>query len=106
MGGGKGGGGFSGTQGSGGVKFPNVQYPGDNPSISPGPGFVWEGNSAPEFRLGNWYNRSTDEKWYYDPNHPIHGTHWDYTDPDGNRFRVYPDNRIELKTSRKDKKKW
>ena len=46
----------------------------------------------------HWYNPKTGEKWNSDLNHgePI-GPHWDYTDSNGNKYRVFPDGRIEKK---------
>ncbi len=75
-----------------------VKYPGNNPSKSPGKGFEWRGKSSPKDGKGNWYNPKTGEKWNSDLGHgdPI-GPHWDYTDKNGNKFRVFPDGRVEKK---------
>lgn len=75
-----------------------VKYPGNNPSKSPGKGFEWRGKSTPKKGMGNWYNPKTGEKWNADLKHgdPI-GPHWDYSDAKGNKYRVFPDGRIEKK---------
>lgn len=93
MGGGKGGD-FGFTKG----KLRTMKYPGNIPSKSPGKGFEWRGKSEPGGSKGNWYNPKTGEKWNPDLKHgkPI-GPHWDYTDSQGNKFRVYPDGHAELK---------
>lgn len=45
-----------------------------------------------------WHNPKTGEKWNSDLNHgdPI-GPHWDYIDSNGNKYRVFPDGRLEKK---------
>lgn len=76
----------------------SIKYPGNNPAKSPGKGFEWRGKSEPGGNKGNWYNSKTGEKWNPDLKHgdPI-GPHWDYTDAYGNKYRVFPDGRIEKK---------
>lgn len=51
-----------------------------------------------QYKKENWYNPKTGEKWNADLGHgdPI-GPHWDYTDKNGNKFRVFPDGRVEKK---------
>ena len=75
-----------------------IKYPGNDPSKPPGKGFEWRGKSVPSEGKGNWYNPKTGEKWNSDLNHadPV-GPHWDYTDFNGNSYRVYPDGHIEQK---------
>ncbi len=75
-----------------------INYPGSDPGKAPGEGFEWRGKSDPIDGKGNWYNPKTGEKWNSDLNHgePI-GSHWDYTDANGNSYRVYPDGNIEQK---------
>ena len=92
MGGGKSGL-FKGTKGS---KQP--KYPGNDPTKSPGDGFEWRGKGDPASGKGSWYNPITKEYWFPDLNHPAPiKPHWDYVDPYGNGFRVYPDGHIEPK---------
>lgn len=78
---------------------PGVPYPGDDPTVAPGEGFEWRGKGEPGSAKGNWYNPETGE-WYH-PNlkhpEPI-GPHWDYHDPNGGEWRVYPDGRVEPKS--------
>jgi RHS repeat-associated protein len=64
------------------------------PFGKPGPDYEWRGPKD----KGSWYNPKTGEYWRPDPHHgPPHGPHWDYRDPDGNEWRVYPDGRVEPK---------
>ena len=71
------------------------EYPGDDPSVSPGEGFEWRGRGTPKSGLGNWYNPRTGERLNPDLNHPPPiGPHWDYTDKDGNHSRIYPDGTV------------
>ena len=76
----------------------SIRYPGNDNSKSPGKGFEWRGKSSPSEGKGNWYNPKTGERWNSDLNHgdPI-GPHWDYTDSSGNKYRVFPDGRVERK---------
>ena len=91
---------FAGTKGS--ISIPDVKYPGNNPAKSPGKGFEWRGRGDPASGRGNWFNTKTREMWSPDLKHaqPI-GPHWDYTDANKNRFRVYEDGRIELSYPRR-----
>jgi len=74
------------------VPPPEINYPGNDPTRPPGFGFEWRGNGPPGSGMGNWYHPFTKEKWNPDLNHaPPIGPHWDYTDPSGRRFRVFPD---------------
>lgn len=70
----------------------------DDPSQPPGPGWEWRGNGAPGTGKGSWHNPDTDESLYPDLGHaePL-GPHYDYIDPNGAKYRVYPDGRIEPK---------
>jgi RHS repeat-associated protein len=59
----------------------------------PGPDYEWRGTDK-----GSWYNPKTGEYWHPDPSHPKpHGPHWDYRDPNGGKWRIYPDGRMEPK---------
>ena len=84
-------GGIKGTQGS-------IRYPGNDPGKSPGDGFSWRGKGTPSSGFGSWYNPDTGETWHPDLGHnaPV-GPHWDYTNSDGTKYRVYPDGRVEKK---------
>lgn len=83
---------WSGTKGS------KIKYPGNDASKSPGKGFEWRGSGSPNSGKGNWYNPKTREKWNPDLKHKEpQGPHWDYTDKNGNKYRVFPDGRIEPK---------
>ena len=73
-------------------------YPGDDPSIPPGQGYEWRGNGPPTSGKGNWFNPTTEEMYYPDFNHdPPIESHWDYTDPSGKSFRLFPDGTVTPK---------
>lgn len=88
-----------GARGNFGRTIGNIKYPGNNPAKAPGENFVWRGKTNnPLDGKGNWYNPITKEKWNSDLNHnPPIGPHWDYTDSNGNRYRVFPNGRVEKK---------
>jgi RHS repeat-associated protein len=70
-----------------------AKFPGTNPAKAP-KGFEWRGKpgSTPGSKEGNWYNPKTGESLRPDLNHPGPiGPHWDYRDPSGNWFRIFPD---------------
>jgi len=90
---------FSGTKGS---KIPDVKYPGNDTTKSPGKGFEWRGRGDPASGKGNWFNPVTHERWSHDLNHPPPiDPHWDYRDANKRRFRVYEDGRIEPVSKRR-----
>jgi hypothetical protein len=64
-------------------------YP-DNPSKPPAEGFEWRGKGEPGTSNGNWYNPKTGEWLHYDRTHHDQ-PHYDYSDPNGNRYRIWPD---------------
>jgi hypothetical protein len=69
-----------------------------NPAQSPGPGWEWRGNGPPGSSQGSWYNPSTGESLHPDLSHPDPiGPHWDYRDPSGNDFRIFPDGSAQPK---------
>jgi RHS repeat-associated protein len=62
-------------------------YPGDDPTVPPGEGW--------EKRGRNWYNPETGESLHPDLDHgPPHGPHYDWKDPEGRWWRLYPDGRV------------
>jgi len=70
-----------------------AKFPGTNPAKAP-KGFEWRGKpgSTPGSKEGNWYNPKTGESLRPDLDHPGPiGPHWDYRDPSGNWFRIFPD---------------
>jgi len=70
-------------------------YPID-PTSPPANGFIWRGDGLPGSDKGNWWNPNTKEWLHYDPSH--HGIpHYDYRDPFGNRFRIWPNGRMTPK---------
>jgi|GEM_PF-3630479 len=69
-------------------------YPSD-PSVPPGPGYGWKGNGPPGSDRGAWHNPNNDTSIHPDHNHaPPKGPHVDYIDENGNRWEIYPDERI------------
>ncbi len=79
-------------------KTGGVPKPPANPNNPPGPDWEWRGNESPDSGRGSWYNPHTDESLHPDLNHgPPIGPHWDYIDPSGNRWRIFPDGRIDAK---------
>ncbi|WP_082685935.1 polymorphic toxin type 37 domain-containing protein [Ferroacidibacillus organovorans] len=78
-----------------GEALPKVRYPGNDPAKSPGQGWEWRGKGNPSSGKGSWYNPKTGASLHPDLGHPDPiGPHWDYTAPDGQQYRVYPDGRI------------
>ena len=72
-----------------------IQYPGNDPTRSPGRGFEWRGSGNPSSGKGNWYNPRTGESLHPDLNHPAPiGPHWDYRAPNGIWYRIHPDGRF------------
>jgi hypothetical protein len=49
-----------------GAELPEIEYPGDDPTKSPGEGWEWRG---PEDK-GAWYNPETGETLHPDLDHP------------------------------------
>jgi YD repeat-containing protein len=84
---------------SGGISQASMPpVPWVDPSQSPGPDWQWRGPGAPGSEEGAWYNPGTGESLHPDLNHPAPiGPHWDYVDPNGQGWRVYPDGRMEPK---------
>lgn len=67
-------------------------YPGDDPTKSPGEGWEWRGKGDPSSGEGNWYNPETGESLHPDLSHqPPVEPHWDYRAPDGQWYRIFPD---------------
>lgn len=70
----------------------------DDPQQCPGPGWEWRGKQPVGGDKGAWHNPETGESLHPDLDHPEPiGPHWDYTDRNGNGWRVYPDGRKEPK---------
>jgi len=69
------------------------KYLGNDPAKAP-KGFEWKGkpNSTPGSEDGNWYNPKTGETLRPDLKHPDPiGPHWDWRDPAGKWWRIFPD---------------
>jgi RHS repeat-associated protein len=76
----------------GAVNDPNA-WPGWDPATPPDDGepWVWRGNGPPGSGQGSWVNPDTGESLHPDLSHPDPIVpHWDYTDPAGNDWRVFP----------------
>lgn len=67
-------------------------FPGWDPTRAPGKDWEWRGNPPVGGPKGGWYNPDTGESLHPDLNHPDPiGPHWDYKDPAGNGWRLFPD---------------
>ncbi len=81
------------------LKKPKPKFPGLNPTKGP-KGTKWTGRpgSKPGSKDGNFYNPKTGESYRPDLEHggPI-GPHWDYKDPTGQWWRIFPDGSKVLK---------
>jgi hypothetical protein len=64
-------------------------FPSD-PAKPPASGFDWKGKGEPGTNKGSWYNLKTNESYHWDPYHH-NMTHYDYTSPLGNGYRIWPD---------------
>jgi uncharacterized protein RhaS with RHS repeats len=81
----------SGDSGSSGSTV-NPDPPSD-PTQPPGEGWEWRGKPGEPVGgdKGAWVNPETGEQWHPDLNHPDPiGPHWDYKDPSGQWWRVFP----------------
>jgi RHS repeat-associated protein len=74
---------------------PKVSYPGNDPNVAPND-WPWKGKGAPDTGGGRYVNPDDPSgRWHPDLSHPDPiGPHWDYTDPSGTGWRVYPDGSI------------
>ena len=84
--------------------FPVPAYPGNDPSQSPGPDWTWKGRpgSQPGSADGSYTRPNPsggrDEYLRPDLNHPPPiGPHWDWRDPGGDAWRVFPDGTVKPK---------
>lgn len=70
----------------------------NNPAEPPGEGWEWKGKGPAGSKEGSWYNPDTGEKLHPDLEHPDpQGPHYDYEAPDGSKYRIYPDGKVEPK---------
>jgi hypothetical protein len=70
----------------------------DRATDSPGEGWEWRGKGPVGGKEGSWYNPSAEESLHPDLNHPDGiQPHWDYTDPSGDKWRIFLDGTIEPK---------
>ena len=61
------------------AKWKPGSWPGDDPKVSPGDGFVWRGQGEIGSKFGEWYNPETGDQLHPDLNHPLpKGPHWDW----------------------------
>jgi RHS repeat-associated protein len=68
----------------------------DDPSQSPGDDWEWRGSGPPGSSDGAWHNPKTGESLHPDLDHPDPvDPHYDWISPGGERFRIYPDGRVE-----------
>jgi RHS repeat-associated protein len=67
-----------------------------NPTTPPSEdGWEWRGKGPVGSKEGAWFNPDTRESLHPDLDNEDHGPHYDYKAPDGSRWRIYPDGRIE-----------
>lgn len=83
------------TKNDEGTGIPDIAYPGNDPTVSPGADWEWRGAGNPTSGKGSWYNPETGESLHPDLEHPDPiGPHWDYKSPDGTQYRVNPDGTV------------
>ena len=68
-----------------------------DPATSPGSKFEWRGKGEPGSEEGSWFDPESGEYLRPDFKESSHGPHYDYRAPDGSRYRIYPEGRIEPK---------
>lgn len=69
-------------------------YPGNNPKKCPDVGWKWCGRGEEGSEEGFWYNPKTEEALKPDLHHSdFIPPHWDYRDPNGDLFKLFPDGR-------------
>ena len=81
------------------VDVPDIEYPGDDPTVAPGEDYEWHGKKGEPVGSdkGAWVNKNTGEKWHPDLNHPLpKGPHWDYTGPDGVTWYINSKGEIKI----------
>ncbi len=82
-------------------KTPDVKYPGNDPTKSPGSDWEWKGKGAQGSSKGNYVNPRTGESLHPDLEHPTEGKgigpHWDYKSPGGKWYRLFPNGEIQPK---------
>ncbi len=69
-----------------------------NPANSPGSTWVWRGKPGEPVggNKGAWFNPKTGETLHPDLGHGGKvGSHWDWRDPDGNFWSLFPGGKIE-----------
>jgi tetratricopeptide (TPR) repeat protein len=69
----------------------------EDPATPPGPGWRWRGKQPPGGSQGAWENPETGENLHPHPDSPKHGPHWDWIDPGGHGWRIYPNGNVEPK---------
>jgi RHS repeat-associated protein len=85
--------------GAEGPMHPPPAYPGDDPTKAPGPDWEWKGKGEQGSSEGNYVrpnpNGGRPEYLHPDLDHPLPiGPHWDWHDPDGRDWRIFPDNTV------------
>ncbi len=74
------------------IQTPDVKYPGDDPTQPPGDNYEWRGPDPQGGKRGAYANIDGSDSWHPDLDHPDGvAPHWDYNDPFGHKWRVYPD---------------
>ena len=69
------------------------KWPGDDPTVPPGDGFIWRGPGEVGSEFGEWYNPATGDQLHPDLNHPLpKGGHWGWR-----KFRRFIQDIFKLK---------
>jgi len=70
-------------------------YPGNDPTCPPDKDWTWKGKQPVGGEEGSWHNPTTGESLHPDLNHPDPiPPHWDWIDPNGEPWRIFPDGTI------------
>jgi RHS repeat-associated protein len=71
---------------------PPIIPPGWTGDTPPAPGWTWVGPDNPGGPRGGWVSPDGDQSLHGDPNHgPPIGPHVEWNDPNGGRWRLFPD---------------
>ena len=69
---------------------PNIEYPGDDPTESPGDDYEWRGPDPQGGKRGGYANTKGKDSFHPDLNHPGDvDPHWDYNDGNGHKWRIF-----------------
>ena len=78
------------TEESESYKIPDVEYPGDDPTVAP-EGYEWTGPDPQGEKRGGYKNKNPNKRdsWHPNLDHgPPKGPHWDYNDIYGTKWTI------------------